>query len=564
MAKWEAFPISQIVQKISENQFVLPVIQRRLVWEEDKMELLFDTILKGNAFGGIMSLEEDKSRKPLFAFRYFTKDGSNIQSTYSELLMNSHQLIIDGQQRLQSFYIGLCGSYNGKMLYFDLFSDYQNLEFDFRFAEQGTNLPKTNSEKVAIQECLWVLVPDLFNRLKETNDQDQVSEEFINRLEIKEDISKAHIQRNINRFYNQCFAGPLVGIAKVTVNLTLDENSNRLRIVELFERLNQGGTRLNGFELVASKLKAFEWGMERFLDETLQEYGEIGLTQDNLIKLIFILRDNHIKEMTDIEPEDARFAVENKERIKETLKVLKELLSHLGLLEYYREGTRSFIPIFFIIYSIFHSTYQTNKLNEYTNNWDINNQNFKNIFIWLYLSLLSGVFKSKGAGWIPYKTGVRKILKEISKHKGKLFPTEELFKVYEKHPVDFYREINVDNLNRLDRSLLFYLIYDRSPDSRKRDIDHIHPYSLLFGKYDYSDINSIENNQLLEPDMNRGVKSAKPLDVWINNHVLDKPAYLKRHLIPENEELWNVGNFMTFLEERRVLIISKLNSLFSI
>src|SRR5690349_435118 len=113
MAKWEAFPISQIVQKISENQFVLPVIQRRLVWEEDKMELLFDTILKGNAFGGIMSLEEDKTRSPLFAFRHFTRDGSNIQSMYTDVLMNSHQLIIDGQQRLQSFYIGLSGSYNG-------------------------------------------------------------------------------------------------------------------------------------------------------------------------------------------------------------------------------------------------------------------------------------------------------------------------------------------------------------------------------------------------------------------------------------------------------------------
>lgn len=478
------------------------------------------------------------------------------------MLLNSHQLIIDGQQRLQTFYIGLSGSYNGKMLYFDLYSDFQNLEFDFRFTDQITNLPKINNEKNTIEECLWISVPELFNRVRETNDQDQVSDEFIDRLQITDETQKTHIQRNISKFYNQCFGGPLVGIAKVTVNFSLNENSNRLRIVELFERLNSGGTRLNGFELVASKLKAFEWGMEQFLDEILEEYGEIGLTQDNLIKLIFLLRDNPIKEMTDIETDDAKFAVDHKERIKESLKVLKTLLNHLGLYEYYREGTRSFIPLFFIVYNIFYNPLLTQNLHQYLNNWDINNQNYKNIFTWLYLSLLSGVFKSKGAGWIPYKTGVRKILKEISKHKGKDFPTEDLFKVYEKHPVDFYRVIHAENLNKLDRGLIFYLLYDRGPESRKRDIDHIQPSSLLSGNYDYSFINSIENYQLLEPDMNRTIKIAKPLNEWINNDVADKNAYLKRHLIPENEDLWKIENFTQFLESRRKIILEKLNRLF--
>jgi hypothetical protein len=66
-------------------------------------------------------------------------------------------------------------------------------------------------------------------------------------------------------------------------------------MVELFRRLNDGGTRLSPFELVASILKGFEWKMEKFLDDTLKDYQDIGLTQDNLIKLIFILMDNHTR-----------------------------------------------------------------------------------------------------------------------------------------------------------------------------------------------------------------------------------------------------------------------------
>ncbi len=48
MANWESYHISDIISEIDNKKYVLPVIQRRLVWEEDKMELLFDTLLKGD------------------------------------------------------------------------------------------------------------------------------------------------------------------------------------------------------------------------------------------------------------------------------------------------------------------------------------------------------------------------------------------------------------------------------------------------------------------------------------------------------------------------------------
>ena len=50
-------------------------------------------------------------------------------------LAHEQYFVIDGQQRLQTFYIGLTGSYNGKDLYFNLNSDYKKLDFDFVYID---------------------------------------------------------------------------------------------------------------------------------------------------------------------------------------------------------------------------------------------------------------------------------------------------------------------------------------------------------------------------------------------------------------------------------------------
>ena len=126
MAQWDTSSVKNIIRDIKENIIVLPVIQRRLVWQEEKMELLFNSLLRGNSFGSIICIEEEKGEKPLFAYREFTRDGNNVDSIEMEVNTHTHLFVIDGQQRLQSFYMGLDGSYNGKILFFDLLSDFEH------------------------------------------------------------------------------------------------------------------------------------------------------------------------------------------------------------------------------------------------------------------------------------------------------------------------------------------------------------------------------------------------------------------------------------------------------
>jgi len=564
MAIWKTYRVADVIKEIDDEKFVLPVVQRSLVWTEDKMELLFDTLLKGHSFGGIMVIEEEKDTKPLFNYRPFTKDGNFIPSREVEKLKQNQFFVIDGQQRLQTFYIGLKGTINGKILYFDLFSDY-NFEYEFKFENDERKLPKISKENIdrKIKEHFWYPVQELFRRLKDTNDEDQVADEIINKNQITDNDKMTHIKKNIKAFYKNVITSETLGISKVVINKSLPEIENRQRIVELFIRLNDRGTPLSSFDLAASKLKGFSWEMEGFLQEMLENYKDIVLTQDNLIKLIFLLQDNHNKEIGSIEATDAEFAIKNKERIKATIKALKDFLECSKTYDYYKEGNRSFVPLFFISYHLFHKDIDNNALSKYFDNYETGNTDFPLMKRWLYHSLINGVFRSKGAGWIPYKTGVRKILDTIKDYKNKEFPTEKLFEVYKTHPITFTTNYTSNNLDQLDSSFVFYLMYDRSRATRTNDIDHIMPKNILETKgFDQDKINSIKNFQLLDFGTNRGAKSGKPFKEWINNpeYVKDKASYLKLHLIPTDENLWTEDKFEDFIEARAALILSKLTT----
>jgi hypothetical protein len=558
MAIWKSYKISDVINEIEEEKFVLPVIQRRLVWDEEKMELLFDTLLKGDSFGGVMVIEEEKGSKPLFNYRSFTKDGGIISSRQVDTLTQLQNFVIDGQQRLQSFYIGLKGSINGKVMYFDLFSDY-NTEFEFKFEKEESKLPKQSkgNEDRTIPGHNWYLASSLLKRLKDTNDEDQVAEEIIKANNIQDAIQKKHVEKNIKAFYKNTLTADCLGISKVSVNKSFDEITNKQRIVELFRRLNDGGTKLSSFDLVASVLKGFEWEMESFLEDTLKSYEEIGLTQDNLIKLIFLLQDNHKKEMAAIEATDAQFAIKNRERIKITLKCLKDFLVNSKLYYYYKDGNRSFIPLFFISYHLFHKQISNSELDAFFANFDAKNTEHPKMEKWIYHSLINGVFKSKGAGWIPYKTGIRKLLEKIQHFKNKDFPTDELFQVYADHPITFTRTYTIGNLDELESSFVYYLMYERGQTIRINDIDHIMPKSILDSlNFESAKINSIRNFQLIDFSTNRGLKNASPFKDWINNHVIDKAAFIERHLIPADETLWTEDKFEDFARSRANLILN--------
>ena len=105
---------------------------------------------------------------------------------------------------MQSFYIGLTGTLNGKRLYFDLLSDYINSEYDFKFAINNDELPKHNKERDntnnTVSDCLWWTVDNLFQRLSTTNKAREVAKEIIKKANIDDSIKIDIIETNVQDF----------------------------------------------------------------------------------------------------------------------------------------------------------------------------------------------------------------------------------------------------------------------------------------------------------------------------------------------------------------------------
>lgn len=565
MANWTHLSVKNAITKIKDEEIVLPVIQRRLVWPEEKMELLFDSLLKGNSFGSVICIEEEKDARPLFAYRSFTRDGNNVASHEVDELAKTQWFIIDGQQRLQSFYIGLSGMFNGKRLYFDLFSD-PEMEYDFRFAVKETDLPQMSKERTSkntVSECLWYPAGELFQRLSTTTKARQVSKELIQKFGIEEPVRIDVLETNVQDFFDAVFADESVGISKVFVNKSLNEIENRQRIVELFRRLNDGGTKLSSYDLVASMFKGFDYNMEQFLDSVMSDNADIGIDQDVLIKLLLILNDKPSKEMSELAPEDAAFATSNFTRILTSLRALKKFLYASANYNWFASSkNRSAIPLYFLTYHIFYSKIQTCDLENMFERFDTNDKSCQDMAVWLRLSLLNRVF-SRGCGWIPYKTGIRKIHNVMQQSKGGAFPKDRLFRVYAGHPLRFVPTVDEKNLGDFDQEYIFYLIYNGLPAIRSEDIDHIHPRSLLLNAgFDEWTVNNIVNYQLLDSGTNRGQKNGKKLADWINNGVdaANRQGYLNRHLIPQDPALWETENFDKFCEARAKMIVDKINA----
>jgi len=92
-------------------------------------------------------------------------------------------------------------------------------------------------------------------------------------------------------------------------------------------------------------------------------------------------------------------------------------------------------------------------------------------------------------------------------------------------------------------------------------VDHVQPRSLLREIPEYENtIDVIENYQLLDIGTNRGAKSAKPLNEWILNDVLDKQVYIEKHFIPPDQDLWKLDRYRDFLNARRQILIHELRA----
>ena len=563
MAHWNDFSVNDVITMIESKEVLLPVIQRRIEWNEEQMTLLFDSLFKQNSFGSVICIEEHSGDKPLFAFRTFTSDGSIVRSTEPERLDRNILLVIDGQQRLQSFYMGLCGTYRGKTMFYDLMSNHEELDYNFRFEITRDKLPKMNRNTSVARPHLWYPAPALFRLLRGTNSK-LAAKELIQELGLTNSEQEECVRENIKDFSERIFADKSIGMSKVVAHMFGDNSAiDRGRITELFRRLNDGGTKLSSYDLLASSLKCFDYTMEGFIEKIETHYSSIGVNKDVFISLLLMLLDKPTKSMTDMDSKDAKFITDKRVRIEYTMEVLKKFLEATNHAEWFTSSHRkSIIPVYFLAYHIFYQPCPDEAILNIFDDYDTNNPNFSLMRKWLKLSLLNKVF-SFGCGWRPHPNGMCKIHEVMCLNKGNSFPVSQLFRLYREHLHHFFdeRQIYPSTLDLFDEEYIFLLIYGRPKQStRVEDKDHIHSRSILSRiGVDEHKIDSIGNLQLIEANTNRQSKSNKEFGDWLDE-IPDRRQYLQIHLIPESASLWYSDRFDEFLQARLQKIANKIKS----
>ena len=112
--------IKGALDKIQENKYLLPAIQREFVWKSWQIEKLFDSLINDYPIGSFLFWEVKEPKN--YKFYEFIKKYDQRETNHNhEISLTDNReviAILDGQQRLTALYIGLLGTYTEKLPYY--------------------------------------------------------------------------------------------------------------------------------------------------------------------------------------------------------------------------------------------------------------------------------------------------------------------------------------------------------------------------------------------------------------------------------------------------------------
>lgn len=281
----ETTPVAEELPRLNDSLFI-PCLQRDYCWSQQQVEMVWDSLLRGLPLGSLLVWDRDVDDRedPAYKFikHYVDERGYSHEQEvrrYSERLPgfpDSYTLILDGQQRLTSFYIGLYGSYttrihgawkknassyNRRHLYLDLLSGEEGdnhdrelvYEFDFR-KSGGLN---------SAGDRYWLRVGSLLEAGSGlTEDAFLGEKQFVEKVESELPSSLSDTERsNAIDSAEQLWWGVNQRDAILYERTLANEKTAR----ELFIRRNKGGIELSGVDILLALLTGY-W-------ETVEEEG---------------------------------------------------------------------------------------------------------------------------------------------------------------------------------------------------------------------------------------------------------------------------------------------------
>ncbi|MGB3466647.1 MAG: DUF262 domain-containing protein, partial [Cyclobacteriaceae bacterium] len=484
MAYETPITVKKAIDNIRKRHYVLPSIQREFVWDTYQIEQLFDSLMRDYPISTFLFWKVAKEKVKDFQFYEFLRNYHQIKSTHNHKadLANDEDVIaiLDGQQRMTSMYIALTGTHAMKIPYYSWSNEnaypvkkmYLNLlkkspeierEFDFQFL--------ADNEAVNEDDVFWFEV----GRILDFTDISRVMNYLMqNGLMDTSKFSKTQAEFALNTL-NQLFN---VIHQKGTISYYLEESEELDKVLQIFIRINSGGTKLSYSDLLLSIATA-QWeekDAREIIHEFVDQINKIGngfdFNKDFVLKSCLVLADfNDIKFKVDNFTKDNMVSIENKwDQISTAIKAAIELVAKYGYNRDSLLASNAIIPIAYFIYA--------NNLSDKIIHSSDYEQDRKNIIHWLARVLLRSTFGGSPDSIYPVMRNL------INKHIGR-FPLNEIIEYYKGNRKSI--SFSEDDIN----SILEYqygkkrtysaltLLYPSLNYAYQYHQDHIHPKSFF-------------------------------------------------------------------------------------
>lgn len=525
-----------------DGGFWLPNIQRPFVWGEEQICRLFDSILREYPISTLLVWKTTSGIRR----RKFIDNWSNtlkLSTFYVPEDTRRKCLVLDGQQRLQSLYIGLCGSFGGKELYFNVLSGSAALPDDIKY--------HFGFRPASASAFPWVKFKDLIFTSRKKRELVKDMAAAAGRAFTPGELDA--IENNLD-LVDRTF--------KMDESITyqeLDSIDNpdlytEDDVVEVFIRANSGGTKLEKSDLLFSLLNATWDVADNQMEGLLEELNRHGFAfdRDFVLKTCLVLLDQGAQyEVSKFRKPGVREAIE--QQWGELSNSIRAVVDFMRSKTYIQcdKALPSYLALIPLIYVKHHFPVA----------WAA----AANIETYLVRSLLAGAFSGQSDRLLD---ALVKRFKELGG-----FDADEGFHVIRSQG----RSLEITPERFFDMGYgsktlhlilnLWYPAFTHVPayDNNLPQVDHVFPQSRLKAikqvspetgrpvmRYRDDARDQLANCMLLTRAENGagGKGDTAPAD-WFSG----KPEeYLDLHLIPNDPNLWQMDRYDDFIEARKKLI----------
>jgi len=511
--------ISTILDHVESGHFALPVFQRGYVWNKEQVRSLFDSMYKNHPIGTLLA--------------WVTESENALYRGDGPVSAGVVKLLLDGQQRITTIY----GVVRGKPPKF--FDGNVNVLKNLMF-----NLKSENFEyyqKLRMEgDPLWINVTDVMKK------GPLAIQEYATKLAGSEAFSES-----ITKLTR------LLSIKEIDLHIEEVTGSDKSLdvVVDIFNRVNSGGTKLSKGDLALAKICA-DWPDARDIMKnhiSVWESNGFNFNLDWLLRSVNTVitgkaRFQFLHDSTHQEVENGLSIA-----VKHINTTLNMITGRLGLDHDRVLFGRFGIPV---IVRYLHK-----------NNRPLSNVERDQILFWYLQSGMWGRFSGSTESFLDKDfsilengAGIEGLIKELKLWHGNLRVDPSNFATWSTGS-RFYPILYMLTRNGQSQDWGSGLPLKANLLGRMNtlDVHHIFPRAQLYKHgYSKSEVNSLANYCFLTKDTNIRISDRLPKNYFPeieNAH----PGALASQWIPDDRNIWEIDRYREFLSERRTLLCNEIN-----